>query len=203
MLPSLLSCGWRREDKPVALNKERNRRQVHLQAVPIPYSGHSFIVERTPVRGRQQRREFSEVVFEACWRNEFKGSCGSIARIPEGVRYPSRLADEIAWTCYQYFVSELKPNLSFQYKRILILVPMRVDWGSKRPRTDWMFNEGEIAAGVLCPDHEPYAELSEPNGDAICWRKDGLFVDTRLAHIVFLLRSSLNTTYIEYRYTTP
>jgi len=110
------------------------RRQVwylfHLvrQAVLFSNTAYLLLVGRTS--DVENTSHLLEVALESGWSNDLKQASRLWPRIPERVRYPARLDDNISCRCQKLLVAYLYPNLAFQHIRIFI--PRLCVWGGTK-----------------------------------------------------------------------
>ena len=81
------------------------------------------------------------------------------------------LEDQIPRLGNEYLLTYLDADLSLQHIGVLILTLMGVHRRSEGPRSDQVLDQREVTVGLLSPDHEPYAELTEPHRLALIRRE--------------------------------
>jgi hypothetical protein len=117
--------------------------------------------------GRQQRRDLGEVGLEAGRRDDLEQPGRRVRAVPERVRDPARLDDEVARARVAHLVADLHADLALDHVGVLVLVAVDVHRRRQRARRDRVLDEREAAARARAVDHEAHAEASELDDAAL------------------------------------
>ncbi len=141
------------EPEPVLLGELRDRRVVDLELVAV-----DDLADGGVVLCRQRGRKLAEVALEAPGRDDLEQARRLVAGVPERVRDPARLDDELAGARLDDLVADLHGDTALEHVGVLVLVAVRVDGRAERARGQRVLDEREAAAGLLGADHEAHAE---------------------------------------------
>src|SRR5262249_25166501 len=112
--------GGRVEVEPVALGERAERGQVRWST------------------GVEDLAKLFEVGFEAGRRDDLQQTRGLVGGIPEGVGDAAGLDHHAARSGLEDLLANLHADRPFEDERILVLMPMRMHGGAKRPGCKWV-----------------------------------------------------------------
>ncbi len=113
-----------------------------------------------------------EEVFEPTGRDDLQDSAWRVTRIPERMPLVAGLEHEITSFGMDDIIAELCSQTAFQDVAVLIFILVAMERGGQRPGRDRMFDEGEVPARFLGPDHESHTKWSKIDRLPVRWAND-------------------------------
>src|SRR5262249_43449318 len=123
-------------------------------------------------RAEEGFRHLLEVPFKSAGGDDFEDRGHGVARVPEGVRNPPRLAHEGARASPQDLVANLDPDRAADDVGDLIFIAMRVDRRREGPWLDRMLDQRHPPTRLRASGQIPRSHSSKVDELALGWSYD-------------------------------